>query len=86
VVIKLVTKKTHCLNCKKLVKGLEQKSNNQLNLICPKCDRLLWTHDGNAWRYVKADHPKDLGQSTKPVLSKPKAKSVTVRKEGKKIP
>lgn len=52
-VLKLVVKKTYCPNCKRLVRGQQQKNGSQLKVFCPRCKRLLWTHDGQVWRYSK---------------------------------
>jgi RNase P subunit RPR2 len=47
---KLVVKKTYCPDCKKLVKTREQKSNDHLVVLCPKCSHTLWTRYGMTWR------------------------------------
>jgi phage FluMu protein Com len=49
--IKLVTTKTNCASCKKLVTGKLQKQGKELKVTCPRCERLLWTHDGEKWRW-----------------------------------
>ena len=51
-VIKLVVKKIYCRSCKRLVRGKERKTNNQLELVCPRCNRILWTHNDLVWRYA----------------------------------
>ena len=55
--MKLVVKKTYCRSCKRLVRGQERKKNDYLELVCPRCNRVLWTRNGLVWRYA-AEAPK----------------------------
>ena len=55
-VMKLVVKKIYCRSCKMLVRGQERKNNDQLELFCPKCNRVLWTRKGRVWRYAAEAH------------------------------
>jgi RNase P subunit RPR2 len=51
--MKLVIKKTYCRGCKRLVGGKEQKKNkDHLEVVCPRCNRILWTYNGLVWRYA----------------------------------
>jgi RNase P subunit RPR2 len=52
-VMKLVTHRTYCTDCKCLVMGVQEKNGNRLKLLCPKCKRPLWTYSGYTWRYLK---------------------------------
>jgi len=38
--MKLAVKKTYCSNCRRLVKGQEQKLNQNIRILCPKCGGL----------------------------------------------
>ncbi len=51
--MKLVVKKTYCPNCRRLVRGLQEKDGGQIKLSCPICKRLLWNYNGLFWRYVR---------------------------------
>ena len=55
--MKLVVKKTCCPSCKRLVRGQEHKNNDRLEVVCPRCNRVLWTRNGLVWRYA-AETPK----------------------------
>jgi len=55
--MKLAIKKTYCSNCRRLVRGQERKKNDHLELVCPRCNRVLWTHNSLVWRYA-AEAPK----------------------------
>ena len=57
--MKLVVKKTYCRSCKRLARGQERKNNDHLELVCPRCNRVLWTRNRNdpVWRYA-AEAPK----------------------------
>ena len=50
--MKLVVKKTYCSNCRSLVRGQERKNNDHFELVCPKCNRVLWTCNSLDWRYA----------------------------------
>ena len=50
--MKLCIKRIYCDSCQKLVRGQERKNNDHLELICPKCNRVLWAHNGRVWRYA----------------------------------
>ena len=50
--MKLVVKKTYCRSCKRLVRGKEQKNKDHLELVCPRCNRILWARNGLVWRYA----------------------------------
>ncbi len=51
--MKLAIKKTYCSNCRRLVKGQEQKLNQNIRILCPKCGGVVWVRDGLFWRYVR---------------------------------
>ena len=55
--MKLAIKKTYCSNCRRLVRGQERKNNGHLELVCPRCNRVLWTRNDLGWRYA-AEAPK----------------------------
>jgi hypothetical protein len=63
--MKLCVKKIYCPDCRKLVKGREEKRNGGIHLSCPRCKRLIWIHDGLSWRYVKQgiSRPASIGQT-----------------------
>ncbi len=48
--MKLAIKKTYCSNCRRLVRGQERKKNDHLELVCPMCNRVLWTRNDLGWR------------------------------------
>lgn len=48
--MKIVVKKVHCPTCQKLVRGREQKMNNQLQVLCSACSRPLRLWTGTSWR------------------------------------
>ena len=50
---KLVVHKTHCPRCRRLVSAAQESNNNRLKLTCPRCGRILWTHENGSWRYHK---------------------------------
>jgi Zn finger protein HypA/HybF involved in hydrogenase expression len=51
--MKIAPKKVYCSNCKKLVKGKEQKTDSTVRIICPKCNKPVWVREGFSWRYIK---------------------------------
>ena len=51
--MKLAVKRTYCSNCRRLVRGQEQKLNQNLRILCPKCGGVVWVRDGLFWRYVR---------------------------------
>ena len=55
--MKLAVKKTYCSNCRRLVRGQERKKNDHFELVCPRCNHVLWTYNGLVWRYA-AEAPK----------------------------
>ncbi|MGB2877045.1 MAG: hypothetical protein WBB97_03330 [Dehalococcoidales bacterium] len=55
--MKLAIKKTYCSNCRRLVRGQERKKNDYLELVCLRCNRVLWTRNDLGWRYA-AEAPK----------------------------
>ena len=55
--MKLSVKKTYCSNCRGLVRGQERKNNDHLELVCPRCNRVLWTRNDLGWSYT-AEAPK----------------------------
>ncbi len=44
--MKVSIKKTYCPSCRRLVRGIETKNNNGVNVTCSLCGRLLWVWDG----------------------------------------
>ncbi len=55
--MKLAIKKTYFSKCRRLVRGQERKNNNRFELVCSRCNRVLWTRNGLVWRYA-AEAPK----------------------------
>jgi hypothetical protein len=51
--MKLITKRTQCPKCQKLVRGKEQTSDNELKIVCPKCNTAIWTRQDKQWKYTK---------------------------------
>ncbi len=51
--MKLAVKKTYRSNCRRLIKGQEQKLNQNIRILCPKCGWVVWVQDGLSWRYVR---------------------------------
>lgn len=49
--MKNAIQKVYCPKCQKLVRGQEQKNNeHHLELVCPKCNRVLLTRNSSVWR------------------------------------
>jgi RNase P subunit RPR2 len=56
--MKMMIKKTYCPVDKRLVKGQEQRVNDSIKIVCPRCGTVLWTKEGWSWRYTKAEAVK----------------------------
>jgi RNase P subunit RPR2 len=48
--MKAIMKKTYCEHCHRLVKGVEQKKDEVVNITCPRCNALLWKWNGTFLR------------------------------------
>jgi len=50
--MKILAKKVYCLNDKRLVRGKEEHSNGNINIVCSVCGKLLRIWNGMAWKTV----------------------------------
>jgi len=48
--MKLSVKRIYCQHCQKLVRGIEQKTNDNTQINCSRCARPLYSWDGIIWR------------------------------------
>ena len=48
--MKLSVKRIFCQNCQKLVRGIEQKANDNILMSCSRCAKPLYLWDGIIWR------------------------------------
>jgi RNase P subunit RPR2 len=48
--MKIAFKRVYCPACQKLVAGKEQKVNADLQILCGKCNRLLYSWNGLQWK------------------------------------
>jgi RNase P subunit RPR2 len=48
-----INKKTYCLNCHRLVSGIEQKNNDKVSVICSICSKPIWIWNGIKWSSAK---------------------------------
>lgn len=51
--MKLLVKRLYCGSCHKLVKGREQKNNDNTNVMCGMCGKLLWIWNGLRWKPIR---------------------------------
>jgi|GEM_PF-1456382 len=57
--MKMVTKRTHCPACSRLVMPKVQGSGETTKLICPFCDMVLYVKEDWGWRF-----PKEMVRAT----------------------
>ncbi|MFH1032771.1 MAG: hypothetical protein V1767_09445 [Chloroflexota bacterium] len=50
--MKTLVKKVYCPFCQKLVAGREEKANGNSRVLCSRCGKPVWVHEGISWRYV----------------------------------
>ncbi len=48
--MKIALKRIYCPACRMLVSGKERKLNADLQILCCRCDRHLYTWDGTQWK------------------------------------
>jgi len=51
--MKLITKKTYCPYCRRLVAGIEQKNNDKISIVCSICSKPIWIWNGISWSSSK---------------------------------
>jgi len=45
-------KKIYCDNCRRLVKGHEQPTDNKVEVSCSRCGSPIWIWDRIKWKYL----------------------------------
>jgi RNase P subunit RPR2 len=48
--IMMPIKKIYCAKCQRLIKGQIKGSRNTSQIICPRCNQILWSWKSISWR------------------------------------
>ncbi|MDP2916951.1 MAG: hypothetical protein Q8O16_03360 [Dehalococcoidia bacterium] len=49
--MKISVKKTYCNGCQRLVRGIEKEQDGNICILCPRCEAMIWTWDGERWKH-----------------------------------